>query len=255
MKLIRKKNAYLFLVSFLLIVCQNLLSIQSSEQWTNAIEATLGNFVYNKVDANFFVRNQEFYDGLLEMVEIKVNQNHSKIIYTSKVGTIEEIKTTRFLSLEDDGIYAYLENTNFDQNNPESNEFTKIKTDLPLVPGQTVCTFLIGPDNQFHGFEDRIANFEPMFMDFLLAIKDNFDWVISFDGKYLVKEDRHDDMWEAYIQRGRKLSDITMQEIYFVFEDGLVSECGFLGIDNGVEVRHIYNFQFGGVEFEFPSDK
>ena len=253
MRLTNKKKSVLFLLTIILFVTfKAYASNISSQEWSNAIEKTLTNFVYDKEDANYFVRNQELYDGILEMVEFKCNKNLSKHIYTQNAGSPEEKKVTRYLSLENDAVYSYTLNPDFNENDPESKEYIKIKTNLPFIPGQTVSTFLLGPDNVFHGFEERIANYEPMFMDFMVAVKNNFEMVFFKEGKYIVKEENHDDMWADYVQRGRKLSSIEMSEIYFIINDGIVSECGFSGFDNGVEVKHIYNFQFDNITFDFP---
>ena len=268
----------LFFVVLLIVWSVNLAAEINAENWTNAINATLANFVYNKVDANFFVQNKEIYDGTIEIVEFKTQGTRSKHSYTSNAGTPEQITNTRYLSLEHDGVYAFdriapLSETNTSKSTPNSEasggeeggdkqnraflkdqEFLKSKTNLPFIPEQTQSTFLLGPDNIFHGFVERIANYEPMFMDFMIAIKDNFDWVVFQDGKFLVKEDRFDEMWAPYIERGRKLSDIEMHEIYFVIQDGKVSECGFSASDNEIEVKHIYTFQFDNVTFDFPEE-
>ena len=237
------------LLFLLLISCSSQQPTMSAQDWTQTIEETLSNFVYNKENVNYFVTNKEYYDGNLEVVEFKGNKTRSKHSYIVDVGTENERKISKFLTLESDAVYSYVDNPDFDPNDQESEEFIKTRTDLPFIPGQTAPVFLLGPDNIFHGFEERIANYEPMFMDFLMAIKNNFDWVVYKDGRYLVKKDYHDDMWTAYVQRGRKLSMVDMSEIYFVLQDGTVSECGFSALDNGVEVKHIYSFQFGGIDF------
>ena len=254
MKTIRKNLFIVCLLFLLFMSCSNQTSGISSHDWTEAIEETLSNFVYNKKDANYFVQNQEFYDGWLEVVEFKSDKNHSKHTDIRDAGSSNEKRISRFLSLETDGVYAYVENPDFDENDPSSLGYFKMKTDLPFISGQTVAVFLLGPDNKFHGFEERIANYEPMFMDFMIAIKDNFDWVILKNGKYVVKEEKHADMWAAYVQRGRKLSTIEMSEIYFIIQDGIVTECGFSGWDNDAEVKHVYHFQFGNISFDFPNN-
>ena len=252
MKIIKRKKVLFFLIVLLSVVFRAHTNELSSPDWTDAIERTLSNFVYNKVDASYFVRNQEYYDGELEMVEFMGNKSHAKHVYTQNAGLPEEKQIIRYLSLEEDGVYAYSLNPDFNENNPEAQEFVRAKTDIPFIPGQTVPIFLLGPDNIFHGFEERIANYEPMFMDFMMAVKNNFERVEFKEGKYLVKEENHDDMWTDYVKRGRKLSNIEMSEIYFIIADGIVSECGFIGFDKGIEVKHIYSFEFENISFDFP---
>jgi len=253
MKIITKTMLSFCLLALLFMSCKNQTPGITSHAWTEAIEETLSNFVYNKKDVNYFVSNQEFYDGWLEVVEFKSDKNHSKHTDIRDAGSSNEIRTTRYLSLENDGVYSYVENPDFDENDHTSQKYLKIKTDLPFISGQTAPVFLLGPDNIFHGFEERIANYEPMFMDFMMAVKDNFDWVVLENDRFIVKEEKHADMWTAYVQRGRQLSTVEMSEIYFIIQDGIVKECGFSGWDNGIEVKHIYNFQFGNVSFDFPN--